>query len=242
MAAPNDEEHIVVGRRFTLEALRGGTVTQLYMLRGLDEKLLDLVELAEAKGVPLHTESVDGLDRRSGGARHQGVVAIGPSFPFTPLETFSAIDSPLLIALDEIQDPQNLGAILRSALAFGADGVIIPKHRAANITPAVVRASAGASERSAIARVTNLQRTLLSLAAEGREIVGLAADGDISIAELGPAPLGRVIVVGSEGTGLRRMVRERCTHLAAIPQLAAFDSLNASVASAIALYEAARAR
>ncbi|MGB5376289.1 MAG: RNA methyltransferase, partial [Polyangiales bacterium] len=116
-------------------------------------------------------------------------------------------------------------------------GVIFPKHRAAGITSAVVRASAGATEHASIARVTNLQRTLLSLSESGMEIIGLDAGADIDIRELEPSAAGRILVIGSEGKGLRRMVRQRCDIVVQIPQKGPMDSLNASVAAAIAMYE-----
>lgn len=238
----NPERRLVVGRRFVLEALTGGTVDRIHVLDRVADKMPELAEAAAAAGVPLKRVDVSVLERLADGTRHQGVVAEGPPFPFRDLEVFDAMEAPLLVALDEIADPQNLGAIIRSALAFGAEGVIMPRHRSAPITPAVVRASAGATERATLVQVTNLQRALATLSDAGRQIVGLAADGDASVDALGHAPRGRVLVIGSEGSGLRRMVRERCDRLAAIPQLASFDSLNASVASAIALYEAARTR
>jgi 23S rRNA (guanosine2251-2'-O)-methyltransferase len=142
-----------------------------------------------------------------------------------------------LVALDEVTDPQNLGAIIRSAVTLGLDGLIIPRHRAAGITAAVVRASAGATEHASIARVTNLQRTLLSLSKSGLEIVGLDAGADIDVRDLEPSSRGRVLVVGSEGKGLRRMVRQRCDMVVHIRQRGPMDSLNASVAAAIAMYE-----
>lgn len=233
--------HCVVGRRFVVEALRGGTVDSVFVHDALREKIPDLVRLAGAAGIEIRFESLERLDERAEGIKHQGVAAFGPPFPFASLETLCAKDAPLLIALDEVQDPHNLGAIVRSALAFGADGAILPIHRSATVTPTVVRASAGASERLPIARVTNLQRSLQDLHQAGMDVVGLAADGEVSVAELGPAPLGRVLVVGSEGAGLRRLVRQRCTRTARIPQMGDFDSLNASVAAAVALYEAAKA-
>ena len=129
-----------------------------------------------------------------------------------------------------------------SAIAFGADGLLVPKHRAASVTPVVVRASAGATEVARMAKVTNLQRTLQALGDDGLQIVGLDMEGEVELGALPEAPLGRVVVVGSEGKGLRRMVRERCTLIARIPQAGPVASLNASVAAGIALYEAARQR
>ena len=126
-------------------------------------------------------------------------------------------------------------------MAFGVEGILVPKHRAAPVTPVVVRASAGATEHACIARVTNLQRSLAELAEDGVEVVGLAGDGTIEAAELGPTPHGRCLVIGSEGRGMRRMVRERCSMVVRIPHSKGVESLNASVAAGIALYEASRA-
>ncbi|MAQ15895.1 MAG: 23S rRNA (guanosine(2251)-2'-O)-methyltransferase RlmB [Sandaracinus sp.] len=233
---------VVVGRRFVVEALRGGTVDRCWVEPGLLEKLPDLADAAAAAGVVIQEGSREDLDRRAQGVRHQGVVASGPPYPYRPLEKLLELDAPLLVALDEVTDPQNFGAIIRSALAFGADGILVPRHRSATLGPAVVRASAGATERAAIAEVPNLQKALLLIADQGLEIIGLDAGGDVLVGDLGPAPRGRVIVVGSEGKGLRRLVRERCDRIASIPQRGDFDSLNASVAAAIALYEAGRTR
>jgi 23S rRNA (guanosine2251-2'-O)-methyltransferase len=239
----DDTPHCVVGRRFVIEAIRGGTVERIFVHDALREKIPKLIELAEqAENIALVFESMAQLDARADGIKHQGVVAFGPPFRFATLDDLRAHDAPMLIALDEVQDPHNLGAIIRSALAFGAEGAILPIHRSATVTPSVVRASAGASERLPIARVTNLQRSLQDLDQAGMDVVGLSADGDVRIDELGPAPEGRVLVVGSEGTGLRRLVAERCTRMARIPQMSGFDSLNASVAAALALYEASQTR
>ncbi|MEM7605052.1 MAG: 23S rRNA (guanosine(2251)-2'-O)-methyltransferase RlmB [Myxococcota bacterium] len=236
-ARARPEGHVVVGPRFIAEAITGGTVNELLYERGHEQ----LVERARAEGLRVRQVKRDRLDDASKGARHQGVVALGPPFPFAAPSRFDDLESPLLIAFDELKDPQNFGAILRSALAFGADGALVTKHRSASVTPAVVRASAGASERLPIAQVTNLSQALLRAQDLGRDVVGLAMGGTDTVDKLGPAPTGRILVIGSEGPGLRRLVRERCTRLAAIPQLAGFDSLNASVAAAIALYESRKA-
>ena len=233
---------LIAGRRFVLEGLAGGTVDRIHVEKAALEKLPELQAAADRAGVPLTIATREELDRRAKGVRHQGVLGSGPPYPYRSLESLLELDSPLLVALDEITDPQNFGAIVRSALVFGADGLIVPRHRSAALSPAVVRASAGATERARITEVPNLQRTLQRMGEHGLEVLGLAADGDITIDAIGPAPLGRVLVVGSEGKGLRRMVRERCHRIASIPQAGIFDSLNASVATGIALYEASRAR
>ncbi|MBX3250255.1 MAG: 23S rRNA (guanosine(2251)-2'-O)-methyltransferase RlmB [Myxococcales bacterium] len=237
-----DEPRWVVGRRFVLEGLDSGTVTRVWIEAGLAAKLEDVVSAARDAGVVVREASRATLDERAAGARHQGVVGEAAPFGYVEVETLLAAPSPLLVALDEITDPHNFGAILRSAVAFGVDGVITPRHRAAGVTPVVVRASAGATEHARVALVTNLQRTLAELADRGLEIVGLEAEGTTTLDALGPAPGGRVVVIGSEGRGLRRLVRERCDVLARIPQVGPVSSLNASVAAGIALYEASKHR
>jgi 23S rRNA (guanosine2251-2'-O)-methyltransferase len=229
---------VLAGHRPVLEALRGKTkVRRIYTepQRGYP----DIREAALVKGVPLASRDRAELDRLTEGVRHQGVVALAEDYEFCELDDLIAGvgGAPALVALDQITDPQNLGAIIRSAVTLGMDGLIIQEHRAAGITPAVVRASAGATEHASIARVTNLQRTLLSLSESGMEIIGLDAGADIDIRELPPSPRGRVLVVGSEDKGLRRMVRQRCDIVVHIHQEGPMDSLNAAVAAAIAMYE-----
>jgi len=229
---------VLAGRRPVLEGIRGNArVHQIYTERqGIHP---DVSEAAEARGIPIVNRDRGTLDRLSDGVRHQGVVALADDYEFCEVEEILAHAKvpAALLALDEITDPQNLGAIIRSAVTLGLDGLMIPKHRAVGITTAVVRASAGATEHASIARVTNLQRELLSLAKAGMEVVGLDARADIDIRDLEPSTRGRVLVVGSEGKGLRRMVRERCDVVVHIRQVGAMDSLNASVAAAIAMYE-----
>lgn len=229
---------ILAGRRPVLEALRGKTrIRSIY----IEPQRADpaIREAAEAQGIALAHRDRAELDRLSDGVRHQGVVVLAEEYPFCELDEITArAERPLaIVALDQVTDPQNLGAIIRSAVTLGLDGLIIQKHRAAGITPSVVRASAGATEHASIARVTNLQKTLLSLHKAGLEVIGLDAGGDMDVRELEPTSAGRVLVVGSEGKGLRRMVRERCDMVVQIHQEGPMDSLNASVAAAIAMYE-----
>ncbi|MCC7539323.1 MAG: 23S rRNA (guanosine(2251)-2'-O)-methyltransferase RlmB [Deltaproteobacteria bacterium] len=150
--------------------------------------------------------------------------------------------APLIVALDEVTDPRNLGAIVRSAVAFGALGIVLTRDRCATVTPAAVRASAGATEHARIARVTNLARTLETLAEQGMLVVGLDAVGTADIGDVAPPPEGVVLVVGSEGRGLRRLTRERCGTLARIPMAGPIASLNAASAATVALYALARGR
>lgn len=229
---------LLAGRRSVLEGLRGNArIRRIYTEP--QRAYEDVIEAAGAQNIEVAKRDRAELDRLSDGVRHQGVVALAEDFEFTELDEIvrRAAGVPTLVALDQVTDPQNLGAIIRSAVTIGLDGVIVPKHRAAGITAAVVRASAGATEHASIARVTNLQRTLLSLAESGIEIVGLDAGADIDIRKLEPSASGRVLVVGSEGKGLRRMVRQRCDIVVHIRQKGPMDSLNASVAAAIAMYE-----
>lgn len=229
---------ILAGRRPVLEALRANTRIQRIYIE--PERVDPAVrEAAEAQGISLAHRDRAALDRMTEGVRHQGVVALADDYPFCEVDDLvDRADAPVVIvALDQITDPQNLGAIIRSAVTLGVDGLIIQKHRAAGITPSVVRASAGATEHASIARVTNLQKTLQSLSKAGLEVIGLDAGGEMDVRDLQPSSNGRVLVVGSEGKGLRRMVRERCDMIVQIHQEGPMDSLNASVAAAIAMYE-----
>lgn len=236
---------IVAGRRAVREALdaRGAELSLVVVDRGARAALRELCDVARERGVRVEERETEELDALAHGVRHQGVIALAGEFHYVELdEIIDASPSGLLIALDEITDPHNFGAIVRSAVAFGVDGVITLRHRSAPVTPVVVRAAAGATEHARIARVTNLANTLAELSERGIEVVGLDATGAVDIDELGHPPGGRVLVVGSEGKGLRRLVRERCDVLARIPMAGPIASLNASVAAGIALFALARAR
>lgn len=238
---------VIAGHRAVAEALRGRgarEISVIYMSDQLKRAPDEIERLRDRVGVRLERLSSQAMDALADGVRHQGVLAIGGPYPYRDLHELidEAGEAPLLVALDEITDPHNFGAIVRSAVAFGANGVITLKRRAAPVTPVVVRASAGATEHANIAQVTNLARTLQSLAKRGMEIVGLASESNVALKELGDAPHGRVLVVGSEGRGLRRLVRERCDVLTRIDIPGPIENLNASVAAGIAIYEAARQR
>ncbi len=240
-------KRVVVGPRAVTEALRAhaGEVHAVYVQEDARKALAEVANEAGRRGVKVEPRTREELDALAHGHKHQGIVAITGAYPYADLAQVLAKRErpPLLVALDEVTDPHNLGAIVRSAVAFEADGVITLKHRAAPVTPVVVRASAGATEHARIVRVTNLARTLETLASEhGLSVVGLDAGGEVDIDRLPPAPEGRVLVVGAEGKGLRRLVREHCTLLAKIPQPGPVASLNASVAASIALFSAWRQR
>jgi 23S rRNA (guanosine2251-2'-O)-methyltransferase len=175
------------------------------------------------------------------GAVHQGVALRSPLLDSESLDTFPATPGSVLLMLDQVTDPQNVGAILRSAAAFGAAGVILQDRHAPKLTGALAKAAAGAVDRVPTAQVVNLSRALETLSDLGWRIVGLAGEADRTLAEaLDGAPT--VLVMGSEGEGIRRLVAEHCDELAKIPMPGGFESLNVSAAAAVALYEAARAR
>jgi 23S rRNA (guanosine2251-2'-O)-methyltransferase len=239
-------KRIVVGPRAVHEALaaHAGEVNAVFVQEDARRALAEIAAEAARRGVKVEERTQAELDLLAKGHKHQGIVAITGAYSYVDLELVleRAAHPPLLVALDEITDPHNLGAIVRSAVAFGADGVITLKHRAAPVTPVVVRSSAGATEHARIVRVTNLARTLADLSERGLSIVGLDAEGQVELHALPPAEAGRVLVVGAEGKGLRRLVREHCTVLAKIAHPGPVASLNASVAASIALYEAWRQR
>ncbi|MDH5491467.1 MAG: 23S rRNA (guanosine(2251)-2'-O)-methyltransferase RlmB [Myxococcales bacterium] len=235
---------VVAGRRAVLEALRSGRPQRLILASDARRNLREILQLARERGVPTEERSIDELDQLSPGIRHQGVIAQVDEARYLSLHELlePCTRPPLFVALDEITDPHNLGAIVRSVVAFGADGIILPKHRAAHVTPVVTRTSAGGTEYARFAEVTNLQKALTELAERGFQVVGLAADGGTKLSELPPAPEGRVLVIGSEGRGLRRLVRSRCDVLARIDLPGPIASLNAAVAAGIALFEASKDR
>jgi 23S rRNA (guanosine2251-2'-O)-methyltransferase len=236
-------KRIIAGRRAVYEALSGkGEVAVIYAQDPEDTGLSRIRDLAKKKKVRIESKAADALEALAGEARHQGVVAVAGPYPYRDLHSLleEAGEAPLLVALDQITDPHNFGAILRSVVAFGAAGVITTKDRAAPVTPVVVRASAGATEHVAIARVTNLARSLGTLAKEGFEIIGLAGEAEETLGDVAPSAAGRVLVIGSEGKGLRRLTRRACDRLVRIEMTETIGSLNASVAAGIALHALSR--
>ena len=239
----------VIGRNAVLEALQAGLpVRRGYLMEGAerDSRISDILRLAAEQGQTLLQASRSELDRMTSGAVHQGVALQLPEFEYAhPGDVLdAALDqaAPLVVACDSITDPRNLGAIIRSAAAFGAAGIILPERRSAHMTAASWKTSAGAAARVPIALATNLNRVIKEYADAGFVVVELAGEGTTPIAEI-PGVEGPVLlVVGSEGDGLARLVRDNCDVLASIPISSAVESLNASVAAAIALYaiEAAR--
>jgi 23S rRNA (guanosine2251-2'-O)-methyltransferase len=240
----------VVGRNAVLEALEVEIpIRAAYVAEGAerDDRLRDILKRAATRGAALLEVTRSELDRLTGGALHQGVALQLPAFDYAHPDDLlaAARDSdrePLLVALDSITDPRNLGAIVRSAAAFGAHGVLIPQRRAAGMTAAAWKTSAGAAAHLPIARATNLNRTLRAYADAGLTLIGLDGKADTSIDQVPGASGPLVLIVGSEGSGLSRLVREACDVIASVPISARVESLNAGVAAGIALYEISRQR
>ena len=248
------EAEWVAGRNAVVEALRAQMpVTTLYVAHGTerDGRMREVFAVAAERGVALLEVSRVELDRMTGGAVHQGVAARVPAYDYAHPQDLiqTAADSgepPLVIALDGITDPRNLGAVLRSAAGFGAHGVLVPERRAAGMTASAWKSSAGAAARVPVAQAVNLTRQLKAYQQQGCMVVGLAAEGAMSLPEmvadrdLAAGPL--VLVVGSEGKGLSRLVAETCDQLVSIPMSGGLESLNAGVAAGIVLYAVAQAR
>ncbi len=240
----------VAGRNAVLEALTAGIPTRAaYVAEGAerDDRLREILRLAADRGLGLLEVTRLELDRLTGGALHQGVALQLPAYEYAhPDDLLAAAldaDTPaLIVALDGVTDPRNLGAVVRSAAAFGAHGILVPERRAAGMTAAAWKTSAGAAARIPIARATNLNRSLRSYADAGFGLVGLDGRADTAIGDITEVAGPLVLVVGSEDTGLSRLVREACDVVAAIPISGTVESLNAGVAAGIALYEIWRRR
>ena len=239
---------IIEGRNAVIEALRAGTaVDKVYIAKGeTDATLGHIASTARGKGIVVVEADRRKLDAMSVTHSHQGVIAVAAVREYASVSDIlqSARDkgeAPLVVVCDELSDPHNLGAVIRTAEAAGAHGVIIPKRRSAGLTAIVAKTSAGAVSYLPVARVANLPACLKELKQQGIWVFGTAADGSTSLyqADLkGPA----AIVIGSEGNGMSRLVREQCDFLVSIPMRGQVNSLNASAAAAVVLYEAVRQR
>jgi 23S rRNA (guanosine2251-2'-O)-methyltransferase len=249
-----DSPELLLGRNPVLEALRAAIpATALYVVTGdttrggTDERIAESVQLAADRGLPLLEVGKAEFDRMSDGALHQGIGLMVPPYDYAHPDDLLDIARnsgrpPLLVALDGVTDPRNLGAIIRSAAAFDAHGVVVPQRRAVGMTGSAWRTSAGAAARLRVARATNLARTLGGYQDAGLQTVGLAADADMSIHDYDGFTDPIALVVGAEGAGLSRLVRERCDVVVSIPITRDTESLNVSVAAGIALFAAASAR
>lgn len=248
-ALPEGTEFIV-GRNAVHEAvLSGMPVHSVYVASGVtsDERVSHVLQAATDAGTPMFEVSRSDLESVADGQSHQGLAIAVPPYEYQDVHdvvdaALEHVAPPLLVALDGVTDPHNLGAVLRNAGAFGVDGVVIPQRRAAGVGVTVWKVSAGAVARVPVARVTNLVRTLDELKDAGFFVVGLDGEGSIEIGDLELADRPLVMVTGAEGKGLSRLVRETCDVIAAIPISSAVESLNAAVATGISLYEVTRLR
>ncbi|MFC9514780.1 23S rRNA (guanosine(2251)-2'-O)-methyltransferase RlmB [Nocardiaceae bacterium NPDC056970] len=245
----DDGPEMVLGRNPVVECLRAGVpATALYVAVGAesDDRLKESVQRAADAGISILEVPRTDLDRMSANGLHQGIGLQVPPYKYAhPDDLLTAArtrqEPALLVALDNITDPRNLGAVVRSVAAFGGHGVVIPQRRSASVTAVAWRTSAGAAARLPVARATNLTRTLKDWQDKGVQVVGLDAGGDTSLDTYqGTGPV--VIVVGSEGKGLSRLVRETCDSILSIPMAGEVESLNASVAAGVVLSEIARQR
>jgi 23S rRNA (guanosine2251-2'-O)-methyltransferase len=225
------------------EALASRPVDHVLVAEGHRSPRVEaIMQLARARGVPVRFVPGMALEREAGTPQHQNVVAVCAAKAYSNLESLvGASPSPLLVVLDSVEDPANLGAVARTAVAAGADGIVVPERRATGLTAAVAHAAAGALEHLRVARVTNLTRALNELKEHNVWIFGFAAEAPKSYLDLDYSG-GCALVLGGEGEGLHRLVRETCDDLARVPLYGPVESLNVSVAAAVVLYEAARQR
>ena len=251
---PRDRDGIewVAGKNSCLEALRADIpANALYLQQRLtpDDRIKEIIELANERGLAFLESPRGELDRMTDGALHQGVALRIPPYQYADPQdmlnvAFQGELSPFLVALDGVTDPRNLGAVIRSSAAFGADGVLVPERRAAGMTASAWKTSAGAATRVPVARAVNLTRELVAYKKAGCTVFGLDADGDVNLHELDPdlvnGPI--VLVVGGEATGMSRLVRDTCDQIISIPMFDETESLNAGVAAGVAMYEIAKLR
>jgi 23S rRNA (guanosine2251-2'-O)-methyltransferase len=245
-----DAPEFVAGRNPVLESLRA-SVPAMALYVGpraqQDERVSEAVKLAAQAGIAVLEAGPTELDRLTGGALHQGLaLRVRPYDYAHPDDLIARAEAagqlPLIVALDSVTDPRNLGAVVRSAAAFGAHGVVVPSRRGAGVTAGAWKASAGALARLPVARASNLARTLHTYREAGVFIAGLDAAGDTGIRDLDLATAPLALVIGSEGKGLSRVVAQACDMVVQIPIAARTESLNAGIAAGIALYEVASVR
>lgn len=242
-----EDNHMIEGRNAVLEAFRSGkTVDKLYIQDGLrDGVISSILRDAKKRDVIVNFVTKDKLDMMSKNKKHQGVMAICAAYEYADIEDIfdkaeEKGEPPFIFILDEIEDPHNLGAIIRTANLCGAHGVIIPKRRAAGLTATVVKASAGAINYTPVAKVTNIAKTIDELKERGMWFACADMDGDSMYDCNLTGSLG--LVIGNEGSGVSRLVKEKCDYVVSIPMMGDIDSLNASVAAGVLAYEAVRQR
>ncbi|MGN0154104.1 MAG: 23S rRNA (guanosine(2251)-2'-O)-methyltransferase RlmB [Lachnospiraceae bacterium] len=241
------EEYTIEGRNAVTEAFRSGkTIDKLYVLDGCHDGAVNTIKsLARKQDTIVNYVTKERLDQMSETGKHQGVIAQAAAYEYAEVSDIlqSAKEKgevPFIFVLDEIEDPHNLGAIIRTANLCGAHGVIIPKRRAAGLTATVVKASAGAINYTPVAKVTNIAKTIEELKDEGIWFVCADMDGEVMYRHNLTGPIG--LVIGNEGSGVSRLVKEKCDYIASIPMKGDIDSLNASVAAGVLAYEIVRQR
>jgi 23S rRNA (guanosine2251-2'-O)-methyltransferase len=250
-AKSSDDTEFVTGRNSVLEALRARIpATAFYIAQRveMDDRVKEMLSIATHRGIPVLEVMRPELDRMAGfDGVHQGVAIKVPPYEYAhPQDVLEDViargELPLLVALDGVTDPRNLGAIIRSTAAFGGQGIILPQRRSASVNSAAWKTSAGAAARVPVAIAPNLTTTLKEFKKQGVFVLGLSGDGDVSLPALELADRPVVIVVGSEGNGLSRLVTETCDQIVSIPISAATESLNAGIAASVALYQVSTLR
>lgn len=243
----NTAENRIEGRNAVLEAFRSGkTIDKLYVLDGCqDGPVRSITREARKHDTIINYVSKDRLDQISDTGKHQGVIALSAAYAYAEVEDILEVakkknEPPFVIVLDGIEDPHNLGAIIRTANQVGAHGVIIPKRRAVGLTPTVARTSAGAINYTPVAKVTNLSNTMKELKEQGMWFVCADMDGTVMYDMDLTGPIG--LVIGNEGDGVSQLVKKKCDMTASIPMKGDIDSLNASVAAGVLSYEILRQR
>ncbi|WP_207454072.1 23S rRNA (guanosine(2251)-2'-O)-methyltransferase RlmB [Desertivibrio insolitus] len=247
----SDDSEIVTGRNSVLEALRAKVpATALYVAARIevDDRVRETLALATHRGIPVLEVMRPELDRLAGeGSVHQGLALKVPPYEYAhPVDLLDRVEesgeTPLIVALDGITDPRNLGAIIRSVAAFGGQAVVVPQRRSVGVTASAWKTAAGAASRVPVAMATNLTQTLKAYKERGLFVLGLDGGGDTPLPDLELATSPLVVVVGSEGKGLSRLVTETCDAIVSIPITDAAESLNAGIATSVALYEISKLR
>ena len=239
------ESSVIAGRNAVTEALKKGRpIDCIYILKGIERGSMGkIIALAKERGIPIKDAAQQKLDTLCEGVVHQGVAAMAACHDFSTMEDIFAKagdQPPFIIICDNIEDPHNLGAIIRTANLAGAHGVILPKRRAAGLTATVVKASAGAIHYTPVAKVTNIVSTIEQLKEKGMWFVCADMDGELMYRQNLTGPIG--LVIGNEGKGVSRLVKEHCDFISSIPMKGDIDSLNASVAAGVLAYEIVRQR
>jgi 23S rRNA (guanosine2251-2'-O)-methyltransferase len=250
-SAKSNDQELVTGRNSVLEALRTkipATSLHVAAKTEFDDRMREILGIATGRDIPVLEVTRAELDRMTAkDTVHQGVVLKVPPYEYAhPVDlldkAFESNTAPLIAVLDGVTDPRNLGAIIRSVAAFGGHGVVVPQRRSAGVTAAAWKTSAGAAARIPVALATNLTRTLQDLKKQGVFVIGLDGDGDVSLPGLDLADQPLAVVIGSEGSGLSRLVSEQCDAIVSIPISSATESLNAGIAASVACYEIAKVR